>query len=140
MPYFYNAGPLYFFKNITSSTIARFCGHMGLLPRPLIPLIVYPAKAQEMTMSWLQRLPPASNVTSSALLNARVGPNPLCLELPVRETMWLCHPMEVTPAPPSNRPLATVWLCCSVPPAVPPKPSYAPRRDATLTHQLMQHC
>jgi hypothetical protein len=112
-------------NHLLRSTAARYCIHMGLPPRLLIPLIVNSAECTEDNMSWPQRLPPASNITSGALVYAKIGPNPLCPEIPVRETMWLCCPMEVTPAPPPNCLLAMVWLRCSVLTVAPPKLSYA---------------
>jgi hypothetical protein len=85
--------------HLPSLTAARFCARMGFPPRPLIPLIVEPAERTGRTMSLPQRLLPQPNVTSDAF-NARMGSNPPCPELPVRETMWECRPMEVIPAPP----------------------------------------
>jgi hypothetical protein len=120
--------------HLPSSTTARFCVCMGLLPCLLIPLIINPAECTGDDNELATTASPVSNVTSSVIVNASMGPNPLRPELPMRETRWLCCQMEVTPAPPLNCPLAMVWLCCSVPTAVPPKPSYASRQDVTLMH------
>jgi hypothetical protein len=93
-----------------------------------------------MTTSWPQRLLLQPNVISDTF-NTRIGPNPLRPEHPVRETKWLCRPMEVTPAPRLNCPLAMVRSRCSVPTAAPPKPSHVPRQNVTLMHRhrLMHH-
>ena len=114
--------------NLPRSTSARFRARMGLLPRSLIPLIVEPAERMEDDNELA--------TTASAATQRHIRcVNPLCPELPVRETKWPCRPMEVTPAPPPNCLLETVRSCCSVRTAAPPTPSHVPRRDTSLTHQ-----
>jgi hypothetical protein len=83
---------------------------MGFLPRPLIPLIVDPAERTEDDNKLATTASPATQCHIRRV-NAWIGPTPLRPELPVRETKWLCCPMEVTPAPLPNCPLATVCVC-----------------------------
>jgi len=77
------------------------------------------------------------------MFNARIGPTPLCPELPVRETKLLCRPMEVTPAPPTPTELSAGdgSAVLSVPTAALPKLSRVPSRNVTMMHRhrLMQH-
>ncbi len=120
--------------NLPRSTSGRFRERLGLPPRPLIPLIVDPAKrkgddnelattASPATQRHIRRVQRRDGAQSTSSRASREGDK------------VAMSPNGGDTSPPPNCPLETVRTCCSVPTAAPPKPSRVPRRDASL----MQH-